>query len=213
MKFNKITVCCVLIVLFHVVGLTGFLIPSFVPLFLILVPFHLLLMFFLILISQSYKGKYNFYILISSVFLAGYFIEVAGVHSGIIFGEYQYGNTLGIKLLNVPIMIGINWVILIYSVGITMQASRLKSDVFKAFSGALILVLLDFLIEPIAVKFNYWHWTQHWVPLQNYLAWFIVSFGMLSFFNYLKFNKENPAAIVLLGTQFAFFICLNFWGL
>lgn len=210
---KKNTICCILIVLFHVVGLIGFLVPSMAPLFLKLVPFHLLLMFFLIVISQSYKGKNNFYILIASVFLAGYFIEVAGVHSGKIFGEYTYGSTLGFKLLDVPIMIGINWVILIYAVGVTMQASRLKSAAFKAFAGALVLVLLDFLIEPIAIKFDYWSWTQNSIPLQNYLAWFIVSFGMLGLFNYLKFNKENPAAVVLLGTQFVFFLTLNFWGL
>ena len=110
-------------------------------------------------------------------------------------------------------MIGVNWIILVYAVGVSMEASRLKSPVFKAFAGALVLVLLDVLIEPIAIKFDYWGWTQNSIPLQNYLAWFIVSFAMLGLFNYLKFNKENRAAVVLLGTQFAFFIALNLWDL
>jgi len=210
---SKSTICSILIVVFHLVGLIGFLVPSTVSLFLKLVPFHLLLMFLLMLISQTHKGKNQFYILIVSVFFLGYLVEVAGVHTGKIFGEYTYGNTLGFKLLEVPLMIGINWAILVYAVGITMEASRLKSPVFKAFAGALVLVLLDFLIEPIAVKFDYWGWRDNLIPLQNYLAWFIVSFGMLSLFNYLKFHKENRSAIILLGTQFAFFIALNLCNL
>lgn len=202
-----------LIILFHVVGLIGFLYPPLNPLFLKLVPYHLLLMFLLLLISKPKETNMNLYVLLVMVFLTGYLIEVAGVKTGRIFGNYRYGSTLGFKLADVPLIIGINWVLLIYSVGVTVEAFRINNVLLKAFLGAVVLVVLDFTIEPIAVKFDYWQWQANMIPLQNYVGWFLVSFTMLCLFNFLKFKKENQSAIVLLVTQFTFFLALNFWAL
>jgi putative membrane protein len=202
-----------LIILFHVVGLIGFLYPPLTALFLKLVPYHLLLMFLLLSISKLKETTGNLYIMIILTFVAGYLIEVIGVKTGRIFGNYWYGSTLGFKLADVPLLIGINWVLLIYGVGVTVEAFRISSRIFKAILGAFMLVLLDFLIEPIAVKFDYWHWEANLIPLQNYVGWFLVSFTLLCLFNFLKFKKENQSAIVLLVTQFVFFLALNFWAL
>ena len=43
------------------------------------------------------------------VFIIGYFIEVLGVRFKFIFGEYFYGETLGLKILNTPLIMGVNW--------------------------------------------------------------------------------------------------------
>src|SRR6478609_3641217 len=38
-------------------------------------------------------------------------------HKGLLFGEYAYGAGLGLKLWNVPLLIGLNWVMLVYCAG------------------------------------------------------------------------------------------------
>jgi putative membrane protein len=48
-----------------------------------------------------------------------------GVHTGILFGNYKYGNALGLKLNDVPILIGINWFIVVYACG--MSALQLRT--------------------------------------------------------------------------------------
>jgi putative membrane protein len=50
-------------------------------------------------------------------FLVGYFftlfIEIVGVKTSLIFGPYKYGENMGIKFYGVPLVIGLNWVVLI----------------------------------------------------------------------------------------------------
>lgn len=211
MKFSKSIVCSALIIIFHAVGLFGFLNPALTPLFLKLVPFHLLLMLILLIVSHHGKNKeYKLFLLVT--YLAGYLIEVIGVSTGYIFGSYQYGETLGIKLAEVPLMIGVNWVILIYSTGITIKYFKIKNHVVRALIGAFFLVCMDILIEPVAIRFDYWSWADLNIPFQNYVAWFIFSFCMMLFFFARKFRKQNVAAPVLLISQLVFFIVLNLWA-
>lgn len=211
MKLNRTVVCSFLIVIFHAVGLVGFLSPSLTPVFLRLVPFHLLLMLMLLILSHHGKNN-DFKLFLLVTYLAGYFIEVIGVSTGYIFGAYQYGETLGVKLADVPLMIGINWVILIYSTGVTIRYLEIQNHVVRALIGAIFLVCMDILIEPVAIRFDYWSWTDLNIPFQNYVAWFAFSFCMMLFFFARKFRKQNPAAPVLLISQLIFFIVLGWWA-
>ena len=70
-------------------------------------PFCLLLYFLLLIINSNSKNV--FYLLI--VFIWGMLAEIIGVNTGLIFGSYNYGDSLGIKVMDVPILIGINWII------------------------------------------------------------------------------------------------------
>jgi putative membrane protein len=143
------------------------------------------------------------------MFFLGFSAEWIGVHKGWLFGNYSYGSTLGYKLFVIPLMIGVNWFLLIYAVGVTMQRSRLKSTSFRVLTGAIILVALDVLIEPVAIKFDYWHWSNNAIPLKNYICWFFVSAAMLYVFELFNFKKQSIAAPVLLATEFVFFGVLN----
>jgi putative membrane protein len=112
-------------------------------------------------------------------------------------------------LADIPLLIGLNWVILVYSVGVSMHQFGVKNDTLRAGIGAIILVILDLLIEPVAIQFDYWSWANGSIPTQNYIAWFVFSFACLLLFNRLKFAKVNPVAVVLVLAQFVFFIALN----
>jgi putative membrane protein len=201
-------VAIVVIVLFHLVGLIGLSIPPTRQLFLQIVPFHLLLMLGVIVFGHN-KLNSSFGIFILLVFWLGFLAEWIGVHKGWLFGNYAYDNTLGLKLSGIPLMIGINWFLLIYATGVAMQRMRLKSAFFRVVTGAAVLVLLDLLIEPIAIKFNYWHWNSPGLPLKNYICWFLLSAGMLYVFELFRFKKQSIAAPVLLLTEFVFFGLLN----
>jgi len=207
--FTKYHITSLIIILFHLVGLYGFLSPELAPLFIKLVPFHLLLMLVLLVIS-GYDKSAGILLFACIVYLAGFLIEVAGVNSGLIFGEYSYGNTLGIKLLETPLLIGVNWLLLVYSTGILLEKYTLNRYVF-ALLGAAILVCVDILIEPIAVKYDYWTWLNGFIPLQNYFGWFLVSFSLFLIFFSIRFKKQNSTAIVLLISQICFFMALNIW--
>ena len=45
-----------------------------------------------------------------------------------------------------------------------------------AFLTALLMVCFDLLMEPAAIKLDYWTWISGHIPLQNYLVWFGLGF-------------------------------------
>lgn len=208
MKLNKIRSCSFLVILFYTVGFLGFITPALTGLFIKLVPYHLLLMLILMLVSQKQKND-KFWMFIVVTYLAGFVVELLGVHTGLIFGNYKYGSTLGVKFAEIPLLIGVNWILVLYSTGVFIKEFPVKNHNIRALIGALLVTVLDFLIEPVAIRFDYWEWTALDVPFQNYVAWYIFSFCMLRFFFAMKFNKTNPAASILFIMQVLFFLGLN----
>lgn len=210
MVLNRTVICSFIIILFHLVGLYGFLTPELSKLFIDLVPFHLLLMLLLLIFSIKERSS-HILLFAGIIFTAGFLIELIGVNTDAIFGSYTYGKALGIKLWQTPLLIGINWLILVYCTGIFLEQFKIKNRFIFSLLGALILLSLDILIEPVAMRFDYWTWDGSVIPVQNYLAWFLFSGLMLWIFSSMSFNKQNKAAVVLLFSQFIFFAVLNKW--
>jgi len=205
LKIKKIAVA--VIVIFHVVGLVGFLIPALQPYFMKMVPFHLLLMFAIII--YTYVGDVKRLLLfVSGVFLCGWLVEVLGVHTGKIFGSYYYGNTLGYKIAAVPLLMGVNWVILIFSIGQMVKSFKIRNSILASLIGALMLITFDFFMEPVAMKFDYWQWDWHQIPLQNYIAWFIVSIILLKFYYALGLKQQKYIGAAMFTAQLVFFVVL-----
>ncbi|MBB6108109.1 putative membrane protein [Mucilaginibacter lappiensis] len=201
-------VSIIIIILFHVVGLIGCSLPATDVLFLKLVPWHLLLMTVVIMYNHN-QLESRFFLFVLLVFIIGFTAELIGVHTGWLFGNYAYGETLGIQLFRIPLMIGVNWFLLIYSTGVLLQRSRIKNSIVRILAGAAIMLLLDVLIEPIAIHFDYWHWTNNHIPIKNYVCWFGLSAVLLFIFDQFKFKPQSIVAPVLLITQFVFFMALE----
>jgi len=197
-----------LILIFHIVGLVGLYLAISKPLFLLLVPFHLLLMTVLLFFSHNRFGSKIIYFF-ALLFITGFAVEWAGVYTGQLFGSYTYGPTLGLGFSGVPLVMGINWFLLIYSTGVSLQHSRIRSMWIRIIIGALILVVLDYFIEPVAVRLNYWHWVGNYIPVQNYVCWFIISVALLFVFEKFNFKKQGIAGTALLVCQFIFFAALQ----
>jgi putative membrane protein len=205
---NKRTAIAIrLIIVFHLIGLTGLSVAALRPLFLQLVPYHLLLMMLVLFFSHDKFGT-KLILFFVTAFAIGFIAEWIGVHKGLLFGNYTYGNTLGPKLDGVPFIIGVNWFILIYATGVASQQSPIKATWLRIVTGALVLVLLDMLIEPTAIRLDYWHWAGNSIPVKNYVCWFAISAAMLFVFEKFRFKKQGMTGVVLLVVQFIFFLAL-----
>ncbi len=205
LKIKRIALA--IIVIFHSVGLVGFLIPAAQPYFVKLVPFHLLLMFAVIILS--YSGDFRRLLLfVCGVFLCGWLVEVLGVKTGKIFGSYYYGETLGFKIATVPLLMGVNWVILIFSVGQMMKTLKIRNSIIASVIGTVALVIFDYFLEPVAMKFDYWHWERQDIPLQNFIAWALVSVILLKFYYALGLKQQKYIGVSMFLAQFIFFVVL-----
>lgn len=144
-----------------------------------------------------------------TVMLVGFGVEVAGVQTGVIFGSYTYGTTMGPRLLSVPVIIGLNWLILTYVAG--GLAQRLPLPGFaRALLAALLMVGMDACIEPVAVHFGWWTWLADVIPLQNFKAWFALSLILQVFLNRSHVQPgRNPLVPFVYMLQLLFFFGLG----
>ena len=108
------------------------------------------------------------------VYLIGMAAELVGVNTGLLFGTYHYGENLGIKVFGVPILIGINWVVLTF---LTAHLSNryIQNKWLAILCGSILMVALDFFIEPTAPIFHFWHWEGGYPPFRNFVDWFVIS--------------------------------------
>jgi putative membrane protein len=157
--------------------------------------------------------------------LTGFAVELIGTNTSALFGKYQYGTVLGVKLFGVPLIIAANWFIVIYCTGIATQfyenrmVRRIEEKgiavtpklqlVSFITDAALLAVFFDWLIEPVAAKLGYWQWEDNKIPVYNYICWLLISALLLWLFRVLRFDKQNIFAVHLLIIQMLFFFVLR----
>ena len=77
------------------------------------------------------------------IYLIGVLAEVLGVRYNIIFGNYYYGNSLGPQVLEVPLIIGFNWLTLSFATyGVSSYLFKNKT-VITVFASILMAIVLD----------------------------------------------------------------------
>ncbi len=208
MSWTKVNLIIIILFIIHLVGGVALSIDSVKSIFLLLTPINLALTFGLLIWGND-DFSINFFKVISVLFLIGFFVEVIGVYSGLLFGEYHYGKTLGFQFLGVPLIIGVNWVLLVMS-SFTVSSYFVSNSIFKVILSSIIMVLLDLMIEPVAIRLDFWHWHAEVIPLQNYLMWFLVALLMnwILTFNRFKFNVKLGFGLLI--SQVLFFTLQSF---
>ena len=210
--------------LFHISGLIGILFTSYEHWFIQNTAINLLLMCVLLILTQPQKNR-NFFLFLIVTYISGFAVEVIGANTSFLFGDYEYGDVLGAGFFGVPLIIGINWFIVIYCTGVVTQiyenrmlkrlearditvSIRMKIISFVT-DAALLCVLFDWLMEPVAVKLGYWQWHNDEIPFFNYISWFIISALLLALFRRLDFRRHNIFAVHLFVIQLLFFFVLR----
>ncbi len=207
LQVSRLTIAKIIIVALHLVGIIGLSLPEYQDLFLKLTPAQLLSS--LILILVFHRGWNDaFPIFAAAAFWIGFGSEIIGIHTGYLYGDYVYGPTLGPKLWDVPIIIGVNWFILAYLTGVLFH--KVPNDYYAALLGAIAMTSLDYIIEPVAVALDFWAWKFDIIPPTNYLGWIGVSFLIQLIYRKANFEKANPIASFLLMALILFFAVLNF---
>lgn len=192
----------------HLIGVAGFMIPQTRPFMQQLIWVNLLITM-ITLFCYHKKWTREFFFSALLIAFCGYLIEVLGVKTGYIFGYYQYGPALGYALYDTPLMMMVNWLTTIY---ITRQIAEMiaKDNFMVSVIAALLMVLLDYFIEPFAVNNHLWMWNSGKVPMHNYIGWFVC--GLLMQYLFIKAIKypPNKLALPVYLIQLGFFILMYF---
>ncbi len=206
-KLRPALLAKIAISLVYGVGIIGLLWEESRGLFQQMTPFHLLLNAIILLyFHQDWDWRFVFFAVFA--FVVGMISEIIGVKTGLIFGDYSYGPVLGWKIMGVPIIIGVNWLLLAYMWG-KLAATKKWHPLVSAILAALGMVMMDFLIEPVAISLDFWSWSQEDIPLSNYVGWLAIAFLIQLFFQFLNFRKKNTISDYLLLNMCIFFAILK----
>jgi len=208
LKANKKNISIFIIWLVHVSGFMGMLFYD-LDFFAGFTSVNLLLMSIILFLNIKLDSKYHI-LSILSIFLIGMITESLGVNYALIFGDYEYGNNLGFKLFGVPYLIGVNWIILtVISGNIASFITKNRSIVLTIIIGALLMLAMDFVMEPIAPKLDLWRFQNLIVPSSNYVGWLFVGLFTQAIYNLYFKEKEISVSTNLYLVFFLFFGCLN----
>ena len=198
----KINVYIGLVWLFTISGILG-IISTASSWFLALTPLYLSLNFLVILLCLKDQPT-RFFMAISIPFILGFITEVLGVNFNLIFGSYTYGENLGLKIFGVPLIICLNWCLLtIVSADVGKLITQNKG--LRILIGALLMILLDVLIEISAPRFDFWVFKNGIVPLKNYFGWFIVASISHWWYQSFMISTNSKISCHIITCLFVFF--------
>ena len=208
-KGGSLTLWMTLLVIVHLAGLAGVVFYD-ANLILDLTAFNLLLTALVVLglgnPDDAWRWALTAYIT--------YSVEVIGVQTGFPFGDYQYGFRLGPSIYDTPPMIGVLWLLTL--MGTLYWAEQWTPDregrdrsVLRAGIAATLMVAFDIILEPVAIRTEFWTWTGGEIPLRNYISWWIIAFALALAWRKAHTFRTNRAAGLLLLLQAAFFIGLS----
>ena len=194
---------------FYLMGIIFHAVPYTRPIMMRVTPYVLLIVGAFIFYFVAREKNRNVLIWSAGTYLVTFAVEAVGVKTGVIFGPYFYGSVLGPKLLEVPVIIGFNWLLVI--IGLAVVSGKITKSPFVAAgivgAGAF---LFDFMLEPTAIRLSYWTWAETAVPVRNYIAWFLIAYCAALVYHLLKMKIQTMMPVYYLGIQAGFFIILRF---
>jgi uncharacterized membrane protein len=160
-----------------------------------------------------------------TVIVLSYCVETLGVNTGFPFGIYRYTPILFPRLPGgVPLAVMFAWVFIVLGAYGWVARGKGRIGLPGALLGALLAMLLDFVIEPVAFHVvGYWQWLQagsfnyYDVPFTNFFAWFVVAFLLLllvdSSFSRIHLQSEKGLKLARRAPKLLFAASLFMFGL
>lgn len=195
-------------IVFFLVGFAGHRMRRTLGLMLGLTPAFLLLFGLAALLPVLWEAGLPLLMWMLVVLVLTFLLEAVGTATGRIFGPYRYGVTLGPRLFAVPVVIAFNWLMVILG-ALSLVQRLFPPPVPAALLGALLAAGFDVLLEPTAVRLDYWTWQSPTIPLQNYMAWFLIALAVALPFTLLGLEVNSLLPAIYFLIQLAYFAALR----
>ena len=101
---------------FFLVGFAGHVFSVTLPLMMAITPFFLLIFGGAAFLPVAMEAERPLLLWCGATLAVTFALEVVGAATGLIFGPYTYGRTLGPQLFGVPLLIAFNWLIVILAI-------------------------------------------------------------------------------------------------
>jgi putative membrane protein len=202
---------CIGLAVFFAVGVAGHLLPATRPLMIGLTPFALLLTAGVVAVPLIAERRGTVALWAAAAFFAGFGLEAVGVSTGLVFGAYSYGTVRGPRFLAVPLVIGLNWPLVILG-AVSVTARFLRNPLAAAATAGALTAGFDWVLEPFAVSAGYWTWEAGSIPVRNYVAWFLIATLIAWLFTWRKLSVRSLVPAIAVAIQLVFFSILRMFG-
>lgn len=141
----------------------------------------------------GHMGARRAAVLLGALGVFGFAIETTGTVTGFPYGSFFYGDALGPKLAgHVPYILPVSYLPFVIGAVATLAPARAPITrgraVRWALGSALLLTLLDGVLDPAAAAIGFWVWpgggAYYGIPLSNYAGWLfsgVLASGLLVF--------------------------------
>jgi len=158
---------------------------------------------------MSFGNKFALtYLAITALF--AWVIETIGVNTGWPFGVYQYSETLGVFVFDVPLVVLFAWTMMAYP---ALIAARRIARGWVFLYGGAILMGWDLFLDPQMVAAGRWTWEVTGpsfpyapeIPLSNMFGWLLSGLILIAILHFVlptERRKDTPstmAADIFLG--------------
>ncbi len=191
---------------YYIIGFAGFSITYTYDFFRLLISLSILLSLALLLLYHKNWSR-RFITTGVIIIVGGWIVELIGTKTGFPFGEYGYSRLLRPLIAGVPLILGLNWLFLVYC-SFVITSYIPAANTIRALAGALLMTGYDLLLEPFAIHTGMWTWQGDKVPLSNYIAWFVLSFLFIRLMYINPPEKNNKLGIYLYVYQAGLFAAL-----
>jgi uncharacterized membrane protein len=198
----------ILLIAVHIIWIVGYSLPETTDLFKALSP---LLFAISAIVLFSFHKQFNksFFRFIGVSLFIIIILAVILSQTGFIYHSFAFGPAIGIQILGVPLIYPLFWINIVYSTGsITRKLQVIRF--MKVVIAALMVLIIDLTIEPVAAKLEFWQWQNPGIPFLEYIITTSVSFILLMIFHLSRFRKTNVMAPVYYITALLFFAYLNY---
>ena len=140
-----------------------------------------------VLDAMSTRGAARAVGMLAVTAVPGLLAELVGVGTGVPFGSYRYTGSLGPRVFDVPLLVGLAWTMLAWPSALV--ARRLTDRrAGRVLLGAWAMTAGDLFLDPQMVAAGMWRWrdpSPHLpgvptVPLTNLLGWLLVTLVLSS---------------------------------
>jgi putative membrane protein len=197
-------------IVFYSVGLALYLIPFTHELFIQITPYTLVLVAVAVFSHHKEWGPKVIGVF-AGIFLLSFITEVIGVATGKLFGTYVYGEGLGFKIADVPLIIGLNWMFLTYASN-SIISKYTSKNIPIIVGAALLMVLYDILLEKVAPLMDMWAFLRNDPPVSNYVVWFLMALAFNWAIQKFKIDTQNRPARWLFFIQIGFFVIIAIYN-
>lgn len=138
------------------------------------------------LVSTGYafvsRGAPYAMVLVAVAGVGGFAVEALGVHTGFPFGRYRYDGGLGPALFDVPVVVGLAWLMMAHPCVVVAERVA-RNAVARVAAAAVGLAGWDVFLDPQMVDARHWHWSDpsphlpgvDRIPLSNLGGWLLVA--------------------------------------